>query len=76
VSAATRAQLAAWKREPFFAAVYGGKPVYHVTAADQLHRVQHLDAEQCRAALAKPHLAKTVRAAVERRLKALSKGAK
>lgn len=59
--------------DPFFVRSYNGHDLYHITATDRLARVKTFDLAQCRAALAQPHLQKTVRAAIERRQRALQR---
>jgi hypothetical protein len=54
---------------------YLGNDTFTVTAPDRLERVKNFTAEQCHAALELPNLQKTVRNAIERRLKQLEKPA-
>lgn len=44
-----------------------------VDVAERIRDVKHFDATQCRAALKVPYLQATVRQAIERRLRSLSK---
>ena len=53
--------------------VYNGHRMQDCGAEDRIGRVKGFDADQCRAALDVPGLQKTVRTAVERRLRALAK---
>lgn len=53
--------------------VYAGHRLQTMSADDRIARVNTFSAEQCRAALTVPDLQKTVRTAVERRLRALDK---
>ena len=53
--------------------VYNGHRLQHCDAQDRITCVKEFNAAQCRAALALPDLQKTVRTAVERRLRALEK---
>ena len=58
---------------PFFAGTYLGRAMYALAADDRLRRVAEFDKSQCEAALLVPGLQKTVRTAIERRLRALAK---
>ena len=53
--------------------VYNGHRMQDCGVEDRIARVREFTADQCRAALALPGLQKTVRTAVERRLRALAK---
>ena len=59
-------------RNPFLCPEYG-PGVQTIDAADRLTEVKDFNAAQCRAALKLPDLQGTVRQAIERRLRALSK---
>lgn len=61
---------------PFAAGVYGGHQTYHMGADDRIAAVRRFDRAQCQAALALPHLQKTVASAVQRRLRQLDVEAK
>jgi len=60
---------------PFYAYSVDGRDFFHVAADDRLRMVKDFDLEQCRAALALDGLQKTVRQAVERRMRKLERGA-
>jgi hypothetical protein len=59
------------KRNPFFARNYGGVDCYYTGADDRARVVAGFDLAQCRAALRVPELQKSVRLAVERRMRKL-----
>lgn len=54
---------------PFFAGRYGGHETFHLVVEDRLSCVERFDADECRRALAVVGLQKTVRVAIERRLR-------
>lgn len=58
---------------PFQTGTFNGAPIGWVAAADRIRAVQRFDRAQCEAALELRGLQATVRRAVERRLKQLSK---
>lgn len=60
---------------PFAASKYGDMQLYHYSATDRLHAVKSFNLEQCKAALELTDLQKTVRVAVERRMRKLEKEA-
>ena len=60
-------------QHPFYAATYNGRDCHHFTAADRLLALQRFTREQCLAALELDDLQKTVRVALERRLRKLEK---
>lgn len=60
---------------PFYAATYNGRPTHHADAASRLLRVQRFTAEQCQAALELDDLQKSVRTAIERRIRKLQREA-
>ena len=53
--------------------IYNGHRLQHCGVDDRIACVKEFDFAQCRAALALPDLQKTVRVAVERRLRALQR---
>ncbi len=53
--------------------IYNGHRLQHCDAHDRITCVKEFDLAKCRAALALPDLQKTVRVAVERRLRALQR---
>ena len=53
--------------------VYNGHRLQTCDAQDRITCVKEFDADQCRAALTLPGLQKTVRIAIERRLRALAR---
>ena len=59
--------------DPFFFGRQGRHLTYDTDVASRLSRVPGFDRDQCRAALEIAGLQKTVRIAVERRLRALAK---
>jgi hypothetical protein len=61
------------KANPFYFNTYSGHDVYTVITADMLECVRLFSPAQCEAALKIDDLQKTVRAAVERRLRKLRK---
>jgi len=66
--------MAVKKRSPFYAGTYGGHECEDIDAQSRIYRVARFDAATCRRALRMRHLQKSVRAAIERRLKKLAKG--
>jgi len=60
-----------WRQNPFFAGVYWAGPTYHLDAVSRLERVRRFNAHQCQRALQVKGLQKTVRVAIERRLRKL-----
>lgn len=59
---------------PFFCGrKFGYGTSYYLDAQSRIYAVRNFDTEQCRAALKVAGLQKTVRIAVERRLRALAK---
>jgi hypothetical protein len=63
-------------RDPFYSGSHAGQHYFYVSAADRAARVGALDLEQCRRALAMDDLQKSVRTAVERRLRQLEREAR
>jgi hypothetical protein len=66
-----QARDAQWRANPFFAGIYDGGPAYDIDAVSRLERVARFNTDQCRRALHVRGLQKTVRTAVERRLRRL-----
>lgn len=62
-------------KHPFYTATYNGIDCYATATSCRLLMLQRFDAEQCKAALEVEGLQKTVRTALERRLRKLAKGA-
>jgi hypothetical protein len=65
------------EENPFFFKYYAGHPTYTLSVEDRLTRVREFTAEQCRTALAHANeigLQKTVRQAIERRLRKFWRG--
>ena len=60
---------------PFVTGTHEGHHVGEVTVDGRLHMVKSFDREQCKEALAMPHLQATVRRAVERRMRQLDREA-
>ncbi|RHW21719.1 hypothetical protein [Pseudomonas jilinensis] len=58
---------------PFITGMVNGRPYQSVTVEDRLAMVVRFTAAQCEAALAVPNLQKTVKTAVERRQRKLTK---
>lgn len=56
---------------PFFAGSYNGHDCYHLAADARMRAVEAFDLAQCRAALEIEPLQKTVRQAIERRMRKL-----
>ncbi|MGB3749411.1 MAG: hypothetical protein WA961_14525 [Rhodanobacter sp.] len=56
---------------PFYAGSHQGHVFHHLCADDRLRAVRDFDAARCHAALRLPNLQKTVRTAIERRLRKL-----
>ena len=68
--------MPAKKRSPFYAGTYEGVECEDFDVNDRLGRVARFDAATCRRALRLRDLQKTVRTAIERRLRKLAKGRK
>jgi hypothetical protein len=66
-----QAREAQWRFNPFYAGTFYGGPTYHVDATSRIERVARFDTGQCWRALRVPGLQKTVRTAIERRLRKL-----
>lgn len=66
-----QAREAQWRTNPFFAWIYDGGPAYDFDAVSRIERVARFNTDQCRRALHVRGLQKTVRTAVERRLRKL-----
>lgn len=60
---------------PFYSGTYYGRDTYHLTADCRLRALQDFTLEQCHAALELPVLQKTVRTALERRIRKLQQEA-
>lgn len=58
---------------PFERGVYNGRQTYIVTVDDRVRAVREFDRAQCEAALRVPDLQKTVRNAVQARLRQLDR---
>ena len=59
--------------KPFFAMTYDGRDFFHTSAEDRIRAVATFNKTTCIAALKQFDLQKTVRNAIERRLKQLNK---
>ncbi len=68
---AERARRAAEERNPFFASRYGDMATFYLDAVNRLERVKRFGRAQCADALCVKGLQKTVRIAIERRLRRL-----
>jgi len=67
--------MAAKKRSPFYAGTYGGHECEVIDVQSRLEHVARFNAATCRHALKTvKHLQKSVRTAIERRLRKLAKG--
>lgn len=60
-----------WRQNPFFAGTWNGEPTYWIDTMSRLDRVRRFNAWRCRRALQVKGLQKTVRTALERRLRKL-----
>jgi hypothetical protein len=68
-----QAQEREWRQNPFYAgrAAFGGGPSYWIDVQSRLDRVRGFNTDQCHRALRVRGLQKTVRTAIERRLRKL-----
>ena len=64
-----QAREARWRVNPFFFGIYDAGPCYDMDAVSRSERVARFNTDQCRRALRVDGLQKTVRTAIERRLK-------
>ena len=64
-------EAAEMKRNPFVFKAYGGIDCYYLCAEDRMRAVAGFDLAQCRAALEVEGLQKSVRLAIERRMRKL-----
>ena len=64
------------KDHPFYSGTYNGHDCYCMTVDDRINRVAAFDLPACRAALALPSLQRTVKAAIERRMRKLERQAR
>jgi len=60
-----------WRQNPFFAGIYDGGPFYDLDGVSRIERAQRFNRYQCRRALLVKGLQKTVRIAIERRMRKL-----
>lgn len=63
--------MTAAKRSPFYAGTYAGSDFEDVDASSRISRAAQFDRKTCKRALRVPRLQKTVRAAIERRIRQL-----
>lgn len=63
------------EQNPFFSGYFDDQPTFDMDVNSRLDRVKTFDQAQCERALEMEHLQKTVRTAVERRLRRLQKEA-
>ena len=56
---------------PFYGGTYYGRDTYHISADCRLRALKDFTLEQCQAALERTDLQKTVRTALERRIRKL-----
>ena len=60
---------------PFYSGTYYGRDTYHMSADCRLRALKGVTLEQCQAALERTDLQKTVRTALERRIRKLQQEA-